>query len=70
MGKKIIKTIVELKYQDDTVESYEYKGDRGHYDYTKKFMSDKNVFFGKIIEVFEDGSELSRGSFCNGRIKK
>lgn len=62
----VVKIIIDLEYQDKTKKSKEYKTQEGIRVY-RDFMKDKNIYFGRLREIYTDGAEIRKASFCNGR---
>jgi hypothetical protein len=58
--------IVELKHRNGKEEELHYNTQEGHAKYVRDFMPNKYIFFGRLIEVYNDGTKVRRASFCNG----
>ena len=59
------KIIIELEYKDGNKVSHEYYTVEGDREYNN-FMNNPNIYFGRMIEVYNNGEQVCRASFCNG----
>jgi hypothetical protein len=64
----IIKLMIELKRDPDGEYEQEFyytqEGNQKYHDYN---WNHPEIFFGKLVEFYDNGEVISRCSFCNGR---
>lgn len=60
----MVEVKIFLKYKNGGEQNLSYSTKEGFQMYYK-LMKNNDIYFGRLIEVYEDGEEIRRASFCH-----